>query len=190
MNKITSLVLAGSLVAATSASAAVESKNYAGVYAGVNAGYSTLSVPTFTKNLNGFQGGLQLGYGQMFGKTYAGGEIFANFGGGSYKNNNGTDVRARETLGLAARVGYDFGPMLGYVKLGYQSKKHNGTIVKTAANVTTTTKGGFLNRGFLLGLGAETFVAKNVTVGAEYTHAFYKDKMKGDEFKLRVAYKF
>lgn len=212
-----------SAVALSAAGSAYADAHCTGFYLGLNAGYGFGSSKTKYNDksdanqnpnhdarigIEGFDGGLHLGYQHDFGKFVAGLEASGalNHADGSSRSIESVRdrlyVERKHAFGIAAKVGAKLNSWLAYVKLGYERAsfraKYDDPV--TAANVISGTKN--LN-GFLAGVGMETMLTSHVMFGGEYAHTFYgkatasnaiNDTVKVDPrygtFKLRLSYKF
>lgn len=131
-----------------------------------------------TLSVNGWEGGLILGYGEMYNDwLYWAIEGFANYtnlnqgfslqNGSSYTNTFSTS----STLGLAFLPGVKFTPeTLAYAKLGWSR-----AVMKTEETYTGITDATRSNDGsqFMFGVGFETLIMDNWSVRTEINHFSY-----------------
>lgn len=131
-------------------------------------------------NVNGWLGGLFLGYGKVFNNWYyLGGEVFGNYANSSqgwdatlagpvgYSSN----AEMNSSYGLAVLPGLKLtDSTLTYIRLGYTwaNFKYNetGTTVGSASNSST-------EGGFTYGVGMETLITGNWSLRGEYTYTNY-----------------
>ncbi len=154
-------------------------------------------------SLDGANGGLFLGYGKEFGgsRVYLGLE-FGYFMDGSKGKREytpavvtpgdllKTEVKRKDGMELAARMGLIFNQTMPYIKLGWANTKVEATQVVGAdtlvggpppvppATVAQLTQK-FLNKrlnGFLVGAGIDMKLNRNLIAGLEYTYATYQKK--------------
>lgn len=218
---------------------------FSGMYVGAAIGYGSHKARTeqvLTLNsvvaarhkndlsLDGINGGVFLGYGKEFGcsRVYLGLELGYFFDGAKGKYTftpttraGGqllrTEVKRKDGLELAARMGWIFNQTLPYIKLGWANTKVEATQV-VVDNVTTandlTQK--FLSKrvnGFLVGAGIDMKLNRCWIAGLEYTYSAYQKKtgprqevaagvvdaadnwtssvrLSDNKFRLRLAYQF
>jgi outer membrane immunogenic protein len=160
--------------------------------------------------LNGFVGGLFLGYGQYFDNFYLGAEALGNWNGstqnwsttvGSLSYTNKTQVNG--TWGLSLLPGVKLNDAtLGYLRLGYDwtNFKTNESQSSGTGPAPTTTSVSKSNSsgGFNYGLGVETLLTGNWSVRTEFTHtnynsfnsAFTSFNPSNNQFMLGLLYHF
>ncbi len=183
--------LALALVASTVALSAANANISTGFYAGVAAGYGSLTAKlsgSRADNLNnvnnnssdfgsGFGSiGLHGGYGWVTGCLYLGGELsytFENAKATSSLGGGSTQLKRNGYARAALRGGYLFTPnTMGYIALGTNWGKYtlnDNSLFFTSANAGSGSK----NRlSFAPGVGLETAVHRNVYLRVEYTYEF------------------
>lgn len=165
-----------------------------GFYVGAQAGYQTanlgenISITSGTDSLNpsvavnGWLGGLFLGYGMTWNNFYyLGGEVFGNYAnssqgwdaaslsaGGSY----GSNAEMNSSYGLALLPGLRLtDSTLTYIRLGYtwahfKYNESSSTLGLSASNSST-------EGGFTYGIGMETLITGNWSLRGEYTYTNY-----------------
>lgn len=166
-----------------------------GWYLGLQGGYDTfrvrnsvtspggIAVSSLVTNpvlaMNGWVGGMMLGYGMMVNNWfYVGAEGFANMNNAkSYFSNtaagstytNKFEVRSTYGLGLLPGVKLT-DATLGFIRLGW-----NAAYVKTTETVTGTVVGSKNNtsNGFVFGVGFETLTAGDWSLRTEFDHTWY-----------------
>ncbi len=210
MKKLTNLLVA-SAIALSAASAFADVRNMTGPYMGANFGYGmgsgnskmNSSSTTTTQivrssqdlGLNGFRGGLHLGYGKLLqNKFYFGLEASADLsntsgkfdstqndvGGAGNLPNFHMEAKRREAFGLALRMGGMFGSMLTYAKAGGETAKwkfnaSQSNFLNGGAAVTTSNSKSERLTGLVLGLGMETMLTDHVIFGGEWSHTRYRN---------------
>jgi opacity protein-like surface antigen len=156
--------------------------------------------------VNGWLGGLYLGYGQyMTNMFYLGGEVFGNVSGAQQSQNVSFGVSTATTkatvngnYGLALVPGLRLNDTsLGYIKLGWNWANIKQQASSAGAVVTSTSKTNTSN-GFDLGLGIETLIVDNWSVRSEFNHTWFSSFSNGgvttnasdNQYTVGVSYHF
>lgn len=133
-------------------------------------------------NVNGWLGGLFLGYGKVFNSWYyLGGEIFGNYANSS----QGWDATLSGPVGYSANAemnsSYGLAILPGlkltdatltYIRLGYTwaNFKYTESASTPASASNSSTEG-----GFAYGVGMETLITGNWSLRGEYTYTNYNN---------------
>lgn len=164
-----------------------------GFYVGAQAGYQTanmgenISITSGTVNanpsvaVNGWLGGLFLGYGTTWNNLYyLGGEIFGNYADSSQgwdatlnTTNYGSNAEMNSSYGLALLPGLKLtDTTLTYIRLGYTwaNFKYSETASGIGSASNSNTEG-----GFTYGVGMETLITGNWSLRGEYTYTNYNN---------------
>jgi outer membrane immunogenic protein len=193
---------------------------FAGPYVGVEAGHDAYEVKTQGTDLggvalsfdglsgNGASGGLYAGYdlrvtkvafvGVEAGVDYSGAKISAALTSGGY--GIAGSIKARETYGIAARLGAKVSSVTGvYAKLGYA---HTRFKTEAFSDGTQIFDGGRSKGAFVYGAGLETMLNGHFAVRAEFTVSDYGSaglnddlgingiKISNSKTSLGVSYRF
>lgn len=179
--------------------------------------------------------GLMAGYGMQFGQGYAGVEVSVGYDNAKVTPYDGRDpnpyssfqlatVKRTFAYGIAVRGGFFVSPStLLFAKFGYEGGSFkaksdmSATAILAAASdaakkATQPTVEKKKSNSFVVGLGMDVFVTKNLFLRGEYTHLFgpsikltqnidafqpvkgvrydHAFKISQDAFKLGVGYKF
>lgn len=125
-------------------------------------------------------GGIFAGYGKEMGssRVYLGLEAAYLFASEKSKNLF-ADLKKKDSLELALRMGVAMNDALPYLKVGFASSKFDvdGKLPRVVAGALVYDlheKSERLN-GFLLGAGIDLKVSRNVMVGLAYTYTMYND---------------
>jgi opacity protein-like surface antigen len=214
------LLSAGSVMADDTSPSAYNGLS-ASLYGGYGVGYSTQKINYFTapgvldnnpqvmdSSAKGGLIGLGFGLGRVCAQTniYYGAEIFGDLSNitGKYESeadNEVWELKKRRTIGIAAKLGKVAGNTLFYAKLGVLSSKWQlNTVSKSAPAYSTANKN---LRAFTAGLGVETLVSQNTSLGAEVMHSWYNTfkhqhhnnhivelKPRSAEAKVFISFKF
>lgn len=175
---------------------------WTGLYAGGQAGYTWSTVDWNQTNdfdMDGFSGGVHVGYNWQVGQFVYGAEGQLNFANGDGSKVCGSSICSAETNwsgDIRARAGYAFdrAMLFGAAGVAYSS------IETSSSNGSTSSKGDADLFGLTLGVGGEYAVTQNVVAGVEYKHTWYgDDNVTGDitgadlssgTLQARVSYKF
>jgi outer membrane immunogenic protein len=173
------------------------SDNFKGVLIGLKAGYS-FSNSRFHREINktalpigkddkfdlsgqSFMGGALLEYNYLFSKSYLiGAQINASLSdlNGEATNYNfippqsiSSNLRMKQSYGIATRLGYTVQSILPYIKLGvvkskFRSRTNGGILSQGSTNKQLT--------GYELGGGIDYSLNKNFIIGAEFVHVIYQ----------------
>ena len=166
-----------------------------GFYLGAQAGYQmadmgeNISIANGAANanpsvsVNGWLGGLFLGYGMTWNNWYyLGGEIFGNYANSSQGwdttlnvsgANYGSNAEMNSSYGLAVLPGLRLtDSTLTYIRLGYTwaNFKYNESSTAVGSASNSSTEG-----GFTYGVGMETLITGNWSLRGEYTYTNYNN---------------
>lgn len=183
------------------ASTATPVANFSGFYAGVQAGYGVTKAdfqqthklnagdqhsPGKQGTADGFTGGILLGWGkQLPSNVYVGLEAAWLLESNSAKDllaapqaaggANAKNVRfkKKDSLELAARLGFVMGSAMPYVKVGFANSKMEVNFKDYTAAGAKDLKDSKRVNGFLVGAGIDTKVSQKVMVGLSYTFTKY-----------------
>jgi len=157
--------------------------SFGGPYVGVSLGNRTnyTGTPTVFKGIDGI---LSAGYGAMlYPSFYLAGEVFALWTAKvKDMTNNGNSAKSNWSFGLDVLPGYLITDnFLGYLRLG---------AVRTRFNGQGTTK-----TGWQAGLGAQTNLAQNWDLRAEWVYSGYGSasgvgKLNSEQVNVGLVYKF
>lgn len=176
---ILAMTVAGSAMAADLSTKTVVTSsavNWTGLYAGASFGGDIgfvrgrfLLGNSYRHQMQGINGGLQLGYLQQFNQFVAGAELGAGLitSHGSTTCPNSTFVCRENAVTLyeaSGILGYAFDQSLIYGKVGYGFESIASTSIPSFPTYTDHRSVG----GLLLGIGAKYEVMKNVDIGLEY----------------------
>lgn len=130
--------------------------SWSGAYIGAQASYADVETDTagVTDDGDGGLYGLRAGYDYDFGSFILGGLVSYDYGSVELDTSG---VEVENLLRVGARAGLDLGRSLAYASAGY-TQAETDTLGDTD--------------GYFVGLGYETFLTQNVTLGAE---AIYHD---------------
>lgn len=191
------IVLAAFALALSMGAAHAADAKFDGFYGGLKGTYSNGGVDLggdagvgTSLDIDGFGGGAFAGYGKTFGNWYVGGELSADYAklSGEIAGSD-ADVTKSHSFGAAVRAGYLVSPnVLGYGLVGVERGKFKANIDglgEDSANLI----------GFRAGIGAETFMTKNVSLRTEVSYVNWggKGDVDGiDELRadVGVAYHF
>jgi outer membrane immunogenic protein len=145
---------------------AASADRWTGAYAGLAVGYGMLW-DSQNATANGADFGGFAGYNIRVAGPIVGG-LEAEYMRINREFSDNIGVIANETFTAKARLGYEHGRFLGYVLAGAQhaTSKVPFPWVPGFRSVDTT---------YVLGVGADVAITDRISVGAEYTRAFYKD---------------
>lgn len=179
-------IATGAVLALAATSAAAD--NFSGLQLGVQGGYGVHSVDTTLRgpggqaNLNsigvrGAEGGLFVGFGQMFGSFFVGAEAEGNLSAaeGTYSDTTPTNMKLQEdwSLGLSARAGMEIIDRgLLYGRIGWQHAKFKGSASGPGFSASESER----LDGFRLGIGMEYAVQRNLHLRGEFNHTWYESK--------------
>lgn len=191
-----------------------------GFYVGAQVGYDSYRLRHSFNNatvgsstvgsLNGWMGGLFLGYGRYLTNLfYLGGELNGNYNGteyathSRYDNVSGNSVsvnsKVKGTWGLSLLPGLMLNnASLGYLRLGYNWTQFQSNASGTLASVAFSGSNNSTEGGFVFGLGLETLLYQNWSVRTEFDHTWYSSyninnasvSPAGNEFTLGLLYHF
>lgn len=171
------IIIAAAALALGTAIAHADS-DFDGLYAGVEGGYGSVKLDGGNRD-SAFSGAGYAGYGVTYGKVYLGGEAGIGFNGA--KNDvGGVTVKQKLNYGAKARAGYLATPKaLVYGLAGWER-----------AEFDVSGDGKHTDDGFKVGIGAETFVQKNLSVRSEVSYTDWQGKgglPGGNEVKTSVG---
>lgn len=138
----------------------VSTQDWTGAYGGVQLGYGDIETESPKTSGEDAIYGLRGGYDYDFGNWVAGGMISYDAGDISLGNQANLDG----LMHLGGRVGYDAGPTLIYGTGGYAKAFTSSDAIDPGDS-----------NGYYLGLGLETLVTDNVSVGGEINYNKFDD---------------
>lgn len=162
--------------------------SFAGFYTGVQGNYEQLntrldgardsgaSQKTAHQGATGLAGGLNAGYGMLFGKFYLGGELEGDLGGPKWDFSNLPSGRIQSVekkydIAAALRGGYVVGDsILLYGKVGAASANFDSKI--TVADGSSYSQDD-TQLGLRFGAGMETLVSDRMSMKMEYVTTYY-----------------
>ncbi|MGL5783952.1 MAG: outer membrane protein [Alphaproteobacteria bacterium] len=186
-----SVAFVGTVKANTGKMDTCNTNPFSGFYAGLTFGQSISKNAYEARNqanvlnsrvgmMEDFEGGLLAGWGKEFGasRVYLGLEIAYFLIGGKTKirdlaGNETTEIKRKDNLELACRLGFVLNRLLPYVKIGYASTKFQlDTLVPSAANVMDrpATISDRMN-SFVMGTGVDFKLSQKLMAGIGYTYA-------------------
>lgn len=188
-------ILAGLLAVIGEPALAAPDQPWSGCYGGGHAGYGWADIGgrdilldnhIGSATATGWAVGGQLGCDRQSGEWVLGAQISLAkadiIGRHRYRNGSGPSDRVSydiDALGtLTGRVGYAFAPdTLAYLKAGgaWTRTKHDDSDANPLSGVPYTGSKKVGCRGWLLGLGAERRIDKNLSAYAEYQHMDFGD---------------
>lgn len=177
--------------------------NFTGFYGGLHAGLQTGKAKinsnydaTFgavgahhasRHSLEGFIGGLHLGYGKQFENNFY---LGLELGGRFHGTQNGEDrviradanapfgstqkvsVKNQGSLDLSIKAGYVFDRFLPYMKAGFEVSRYKADFGGVSNGLQSSSSSKTL-KGFKAALGFDYKMTENWIFGFEYTHTFY-----------------
>lgn len=192
-------LLASSLLLASFTTPAMAADDWSGGYVGVDAGYSWFEgADSFgnTSKLDGFLGGVHVGYNVMAEQFVFGGEIDAAILNASVVTPQNVKFDANWIASARVRAGVTVDRVLFYATGGVSF----GHLELTSQ--TTGTSNNSTHTGWVAGAGVEAFLAENMTARLEYQHhdfgnetynlgaANFQVNGKVDLVKFGVSYHF
>jgi outer membrane immunogenic protein len=133
--------------------------NWAGFYAGLNAGYGFGQAKG--TNTTGGLGGIQIGANYQSGQLVFGGEFDADYTGIDYRAVS-DKFRQKWLVSARGRFGYSFDRFLPYVTAGLA--------VSPSQYTNSLGKAENTHVGFVFGVGGEAMVTDRISVRAEWLH--------------------
>lgn len=176
---IMSTVFATGAYASEPTAYAGSAPNWTGFYLGAHAGYGQADVDwTFAPSTTfiyapgdqlgfevdrAFLGG-HIGYNYQMGRVVLGveGTLSSGLGSQTFDDLTRVSTKMGGIATVAGRFGYAFDGWLGYLKAGYATAR-----IETDFNGGET-EGKVKHHGYVLGLGAETMILPNFSLGLEY----------------------
>lgn len=181
------------LLAAAAAAVATPAmaEPFAGPYVGAEVGvdnFESKAAGLDGLSANGIVGGVYAGYDLPLGSNlFAGVEANASLSGAKSTIDDGTDVtrvKARESYGASARVGYMLNDSTAlYGRAGW-------TNTKFKVSVNGVSAGSDDDDALALGAGVETRVGGNASLRLEYTRVDYSDFVKNNQVRAGIGYRF
>lgn len=163
----------------------------------IDLGGATLSADGLSGN--GFAGNIFAGYDVDFGAGFIGVEANAGLSDASISASvsgfGSARVRARETYGVSARLGYKLAENTGlYARGGWQNNRFKATLSDGVDTFSSSDR----ENAYTYGAGLETLVRDNLSVRVEYTVEDYGDagldidglKVENNKLSLGVALRF
>ncbi|WP_066561323.1 outer membrane protein [Croceicoccus bisphenolivorans] len=209
--------VATALLASALFAVPAQAQSFQGLYAGVEGGFDNYEVKVEDIDLydvvgidatgtldglsgNGAMGGLFAGYHLGGRNTFVAVEGFAQLSDASVEisatdgvDTIGLAVKAKESFGVAARLGMKVNPSTGvYARIGWLSTNFEATL----NDGIETYKDSESEDAIQYGLGLETMVAEKVSLRAEYVISSYGDQgidglsIDNNNFKAGLAYRF
>lgn len=165
--------LAAPALAADDLGAPVAANDWSGAYIGADAGYAWIrGADSFgnTSSLNGFLGGVHVGYNFMSEQFVFGGEIDAALLSASTVTPLNVRFETNWLASARARAGVAVDHILFYATAGVSL----GNLQLTSQ--TTGTSSSNTHTGWVAGAGIEAFLTENMTARLEYQHHNFGNK--------------